>query len=174
MPEEKKDVSVTSPEGLEATLNAIKPDVNKAFDRAEKNEKIERNVRKASLELIRRRRQREYPFDVLVNTERDENGDIISKDYAAFIARRPTDKDRVEFLSLTNTELALLPDDQLAKVNQQFYEFLSKVMIEPDWTPDEWSEVDQALQKELLLRLIYLANNADDGKVFDFFIKLSS
>lgn len=155
---------------LDKRLKALEPEAAKAMSRAEENKGKTVKVRRATLEILKQKRKRTFKIQLPDLTLWDANGEESEVQGLEFEVRRPTDKERLKSLNFTQQQIKDMDPTKRDELDEDFYEFLSKMVVDPKLEPHEWrDEVDGAIIKQLGLKLVLLSVETDDGKLLDFF-----
>lgn len=167
---------------------------NLEITRATKAELKERTERTYPLYLVTDQRK-EYIFDEegkpVFEQKEDEDGlpiytadgepvlDETKQKYkiirkvSEFIVKRPTDRDKLEFerFGIQNqADIAKLSPKQAKKVDGLIAAFLSKCVLDPKMTPEEWRrDVDQSIYQNLVFRLMTAGMQTNEAVLVDFF-----
>lgn len=167
---------------------------NLEITRATKAELKERTERTYSLYLVTDQRK-EYITDEegkpVFEQKEDEDGLLVYtadgepvldetkqkyrliRKVSEFIVKRPTDRDKLEFerFGIQNqSDIAKLSPKQAKKVDNLIATFLSKCVIDPKMTPEEWrSDVDQSIYQNLVFRLMTAGMQTNEAVLVDFF-----
>jgi len=119
----------------------------------------------ATREFLINRKTRQFPLKVAV----DEETVLIFK------VRRMTESERSKFNKINNLKFTNIDDltpEDLEEINQQSYEIMSEVVVEPKMTVDEWKEVaDVALLNHLSQKVAMLSTEVNDAKIITEFKK---
>jgi hypothetical protein len=79
----------------------------------------------------------------------------------------------MKLLNVDTENLASLSEEELNDIEDQGYELLSTVIIEPKLTADEWKDVDIALTQDLTNKAMALQSLANDAAAVEFFQDLN-
>jgi len=97
----------------------------------------------------------------------------IIKQVSEFIVRKPTDRDKLEFerFGVKNQEdIANLSPKKAKQVDLLIAKFLSRCVVEPQLSPEEWrNDVEQAIYQQLTFRLITASLETNEAVLVDFF-----
>jgi len=119
----------------------------------------------ATREFLINRKTRQFPLKVAV----DEETVLIFK------VRRMTEAERSKFNKINNLKFTNIDDltpEDLDEINQQSYEIMSEVVVEPKMTVDEWKDVaDVALLNHLSQKVAMLSTEVNDAKIITEFKK---
>ena len=129
-------------------------------EKAKKTKRINANA-----DLIKNRQKRVFEIPVITDETEDEIIETIFK------ARRLTPRERAEMtmLNIDTNNIAELSEEELAELEKQSYELLSKVIVTPDYSAEEWQQVDIALTQELVNKITFLQYEANDAKAIESF-----
>ncbi len=148
-----------------AKVNKIDPDLQKKANEIMGKKNKKRKQVKATKDFIISRSKRTFPIPIEVDETEDEIEEVV------FQARRLSPKERTDMamLNIDTSNLAELSPDELEALEKQGYELLSKVIVEPDYSAEEWQEVDLALTQELINKVTILQYETNDAKAIESF-----
>jgi hypothetical protein len=138
--------------------------MEKAKEIVEKKQKKAKRV-KATKELIHGRANRLFDIPIVTDETDDEIIEIVFK------AKRLSPRQRAEMkvLNIDTNNIGELSDDELAELEKQGYELLAKVIVDPEYSPEEWEDVDIALTQALVNKASILQYEANDAKAIESF-----
>lgn len=102
-------------------------------------------------------------FTVKITVDREEDG---TPQVMKFKVRRLTQEERIQMEAIRPIN-PFAPQDadpeDLVKAEDQGYEVLSKVVVEPQLTADEWRKLDVALTVQLIQKISLLQSETNDA-----------
>lgn len=123
-----------------------------------KQEKVKEIL--ATKEKLFARRERTYEIRVPVGEEEDGT-QIMMK----FKARRLTHEERSSMEAIKPYDMMSvyeISDEEFQKATEQGYEVLSKVIVEPKMSVEEWRKVDIAVTQDLIAKVSLLQFETND------------
>jgi len=117
----------------------------------------------ATKEKLFARNERTYDISIAVDEEEDGT-QVMMK----FKARRLTHEERSEMNALKPYDMMSvyeISEEEFEKATEQGYEVLSKVIIEPAMTREEWRKVDIAVTQELIAKVSLLQFETNDSRL---------
>jgi len=115
----------------------------------------------ATKEKLFSRGERVYEIAVAVDEEEDGT-QVMMK----FKARRLTHEERSKMGAIKPYDMMSvyeISEEEFEKATEQGYEVLSKVIVEPELTKDEWRKVDIAVTQELIAKVSLLQFETNDS-----------
>ena len=148
----------------------IDDDLLKRAEGIVEKKKVQAKQIKATKDSLIGRAKKTHPIPVVTGEE--EDGTPIE---TIFQARRLTPRERanMKLLNVDTENLASLSEEELNDIEDQGYELLSTVIIEPKLTADEWKDVDIALTQDLTNKAMALQSLANDAAAVEFFQDLN-
>lgn len=149
----------------EEEIDALAPLAEEAAEEYEgfKEERV-REVA-AVREYLMQRKDRKFPLKVKV----DDSTVVVFK------VRRMTEKERSKYAKLNSLRYSTMDEltaEDMEEINQQSYEIMSELVVEPKMTVEEWKEtVDTALLNHISTKIAMLSVEVNDAKIIAEFQK---